>query len=137
MRNAIVASLFLVGMLAGCVSSEDDPNPTGGPDGFEAFSEGTWPSGQAARDYIESYVMTHPFRLTGQGTDSFMDTARTDLIDILEGFGYPVHTQEYRATGTNIYAVKNGTQYPDQWVVLSAHYDTVGAGGLGPTVYGA
>jgi Zn-dependent M28 family amino/carboxypeptidase len=102
------------------------------------WHEGTWPDGASARGYIESYIMTHPFRVAGDGYDSLgtMARARDSLVGLLEGFGnLSVVRHDYEG-GQNILAFKNGTTHPEQWVVLSAHYDSVGVR-TGTTVYGA
>jgi hypothetical protein len=118
-------------VLAGCVSpaAEQDDAPAaaavdaGAPPDFVAAT------GAGAVGFLNDYVMTHPFRLNSQ--PSFMASARDDLQATLEGFGLTVVRHEY-ATGVNLLAFKNGTTMPDEWIVLSAHYDTTES-----TVYGA
>lgn len=139
MRSILLACLFLLPALAGCLmASEDRADPIDPVDSTPVSSaSSSGPTGQGARDLIESYVMTHPFRLHGPGTQSFMEDARDDLEAALVGYGHYVERQVYSG-GVNILAIQNGTTDPDQWVVLSAHYDTVGSiGTIGPTVYGA
>lgn len=134
--RAFLALALTATALAGCAETADSEARGGPPEhpGTGApFANGTWPSGQSARDYIESYVMTHPYRVGGQPFQPFMDTDRTDLVALIEGFGgYQVVRHDYDG-GQNILAIKNGTVAPHQWVVLSAHYDTIGAG-VGTTV---
>ncbi len=134
----LVVGLLLLPVLAGCLEDEPEeetggePMPTSPPP-VDATNL-TWPTGQGARDYIESYVMTHPFRYWGLPDNQFMEAARDDLAALLEGFGQDVTRQAYDG-GENILAIQPGTTNPDQWVVLSAHYDTVAGTGL--AVYGA
>ncbi len=151
MRALLLTALLVLPAIAGCLSDGDSDlhsaTGTDTPGELFDFLNATMPTGQGARDLIASYVMTHPFRLHGQATQTFMDAARDDLEAELKGYGQYVVRQEYTTSstspvtpadgGVNILAIQNGTTNPEQWVVLSAHYDTVGAGGLGPTVYGA
>jgi len=48
----------------------------------------------------------------------------------LEQFGYEPVIQTFSATGNNILATKVGTLYPDEIVILCAHYDAMPAGNL-------
>lgn len=126
--------LLLVPAFAGCLTETADEVVLE-PDERIGLVTGALPSGEVARDFIESYIMTHPYRVEGPATQSFMDTARVDLQAELEGMGLFVDAQAYDG-GVNILGIQNGTTHPEQWVVLSAHYDTIGAG-VGTTVYGA
>lgn len=50
------------------------------------------------------------------------------LADILTGYGYSVEFDTFMAGSTpcrNIVATKTGTTYPDEYVVVGAHYDSV------------
>lgn len=153
----VTAATLLAVAFAGCVDSDDaltaDEQQTA--EYRAGFTEGTWPSGQVARDYIESYVMTHPFRASQPQYEEYMEEGRDSLQALMEGFGLTVERHEYVTTsnpapqdpeateqqtpGVNILGFQYGTVNPDQWVVLSAHYDTASNvdGGIGPTVYGA
>ena len=143
--KAFVLAVLATAALAGCLQTDDsgsDQPPADTPDPT-VFAAGEWPSGQSARDYIESYIMTHPFRVGGQPYQSYMDAARTDLVAILEGFGnnLTILPDAYDDYGLNILAIQNGTTHPEQWVVLSAHYDSISPGTDGitefTTIYGA
>lgn len=148
MRGVWLLAVALLLPVAGCLGS-----PVAEPDGpsrrgaFGPAIGSPWPDGQSARDYIESYVMTHPFRYHGSPApplwggapfQSYMDDARDDLEAELNSFGLWTDRHAWASAsdnGVNILAIQNGTTDPDQWVVLSAHYDTVV--GTGATVYGA
>lgn len=128
-----LALLLVSGLaLAGCVSPAAEqgagPAPAQTPAEAAAFVPAT---GAGAVGFLDDYVMTHPFRLNAQPTSSFMASARDDLQAALEGFGLTVVRHEY-GSGVNILAFQNGTTMPDEWIVLSAHYDTTES-----TVYGA
>ncbi len=99
----------------------------------DSVSTGTWPSGQTARDYIESYVMTHPFRTPL--FPPFREAAQNDLASLLTGLGLTVERHDF-GRGVNIVGIQHGTTSPDQWVVLSAHYDSLDVG-FGSTIFGA
>lgn len=138
----MLALVLLTAGLAGCIGSDDGADPASTDAAGDAADSAralniTVPSGQDARDYIESYVMTHPFRVPDDPAFAeYMAQARDDLQAELEDIGLPVTRHAFDG-GENILAIQEGTTHPDRWVVLSAHYDTVGAGGIGPTVYGA
>ncbi len=55
--------------------------------------------------------------------------ARAYLVQKLEQFGYEPEIQTFSSSGENILAIKEGSLYPDQVVILCAHYDSMPAGG--------
>jgi hypothetical protein len=138
----IAALLLALLPLAGCLApahTSDSPSPVVPPAAQgTGFQKGVLPSGDAARGYIASYVMNHPYRVAGAAFDGLgtMAKARDDLAGLLKGFGNLSVSRDDYGGGINILAVQNGTLHPEQWVVLSAHYDLEGAG-VGSTVYGA
>lgn len=134
MRLPLLAAAVAL-VAAGCVSPPIDPASL--PDGTTAAPADAAPlvaSGKDAIGYLDSYVMTHPFRVVppGAGVPATMAKARATLVTELETMGYAVELQEYSASGTNVLGFKNGTTKSDEWIVLSAHYDTTES-----TVYGA
>jgi hypothetical protein len=56
------------------------------------------------------------------------EVAKEYLIQKLEQFGYDPVVQTFSTTGNNILATKLGTTYPDEVVILCAHYDAMPAG---------
>lgn len=136
LRTILLTLTLAASALAGCVS---EPSGSGQDDGADdapsAFSfdyeAATWPSGAGAVGFVEGYVMTHPYRVSTDATQTFLDAARADLIALLEEDGLVVVEHDY-GSGVNILGVKTGAVHPEQWVVLSAHYDTTES-----TVYGA
>lgn len=54
--------------------------------------------------------------------------AQTYLEQKLTQFGYTPVIQSFSTTGKNILATKTGTLYPDEIVILCAHYDAMPAG---------
>lgn len=130
-RPAVPLVLLLVSglLLAGCVSPDTLSGSTEAPVDAASAAAPVAATGEGTVAFLNDYVMTHPFRINSQ--PSFMATARDDLEATLTGFGLSVVRHEYD-TGVNILAFKNGTTKPDEWIVLSAHYDTTES-----TVYGA
>lgn len=56
--------------------------------------------------------------------------AQQYLAQKLEQFGYTPEVQTFSSTGNNLLAVKEGSVYPDQVLILCAHYDAMPAGTL-------
>lgn len=130
-----LATLLALTVLAGCISElpgEGQGTPPVQDVAPWALTDDLpLPSGQVARDYIESYIMEHPFRLNSPATLDFMATARDSLESTLLSHNVSVERHDY-GTGVNMLGIIEGTTNPEQWVVLSAHYDTTET-----TVYGA
>jgi hypothetical protein len=53
------------------------------------------------------------------------DLAADYLKQTLKGFGLATTVQEYSGSGKNIYAVQQGSTYPDEYYMICAHYDAV------------
>jgi hypothetical protein len=51
------------------------------------------------------------------------DLAADFIFQTLNRFNLPTYNQNYSTTGRNVYAVKNGTDFPDQKFIICAHYD--------------
>jgi hypothetical protein len=51
------------------------------------------------------------------------DLAAEFIFQTLNRFNIPTYNQNYSATGRNVYAVKTGTDFPDQKFIICAHYD--------------
>lgn len=47
------------------------------------------------------------------------------IKETLEGFELTTTVQEYSAGGKNVYAVQPGTLYPNEYIMICAHYDAV------------
>ncbi len=47
------------------------------------------------------------------------------LMETLQGFGLEPVKQVYSNGGSNVYAVQEGTLYPDEYYMICAHYDAV------------
>lgn len=53
------------------------------------------------------------------------DTAALYIEQTLESFGLEPVMQDFGMNGTNVYAIKEGTLYPDEYYMICAHYDGV------------
>lgn len=53
------------------------------------------------------------------------DLAADYLIQTLEEYGLEVEDQNYSNGGRNVYAVQEGSMYPDEYVMICGHYDAV------------
>lgn len=93
-------------------------------------------SGQNALTELALFAMAHPDR---HGELATMVRARDYLDQRLEDLGYEVVRHRYGGSqmGTNILGILPGTTRPHDWVVISAHYDTVQVPSIGSTVHGA
>ncbi|MCB2219208.1 MAG: M28 family peptidase [Bacteroidetes bacterium] len=53
------------------------------------------------------------------------DLAAEYVQQVLEEYGLEPTVQNYSTNGTNVFAVQEGTLYPDQYYMICAHYDAV------------
>jgi hypothetical protein len=60
------------------------------------------------------------------------DLAADYLFETLQKTGLPTYNQNYSASGRNVYAVQTGTTFPDQQIIVCAHYDDWPPIGLAP-----
>jgi len=54
------------------------------------------------------------------------------LAEKLSSYGLPVTVQAYSASGTNVYAVQTGVDFPDLTYIVCAHYDDEPSTGAAP-----
>ncbi len=55
------------------------------------------------------------------------DMAADYIKQTLEGYNLATYDQVYDTDGRNVYAIQEGTGYPDQYYMICAHYDAVTA----------
>lgn len=134
MSRPAVALLALSLLGAGCLGAAETPDVGAASADAASVPAFEMATGAGAIKFLDEYVMTHPLRviLPGGLPSDTMTLARDDLAAALEGFGLQVVRQDYSESGTNILAIQNGTTFPEEWIVLSAHYDTTET-----TLYGA
>jgi hypothetical protein len=60
------------------------------------------------------------------------DLAADYLFETLQKTALPTYNQNYSATGRNVYAIQTGNTFPDQQIIVCAHYDDLPAVGLAP-----
>lgn len=132
MRAAVVALVLVMVPVAGCLG---DGGADAGPTTSTPEEPSTGPrnrtvdaSGAQAPQFVQEFAMEHPNRY---GNTPLHEDARSYLEETLRGFGLEVRRQAVDGY-VNILAIQNGTTDPDQWVVVSAHYDSART-----TVYGA
>jgi hypothetical protein len=54
------------------------------------------------------------------------------LFQILNNYGHDVRDQWFSKTGRNIYATQRGLEFPDQYYILCAHYDSMPDSSVSP-----
>lgn len=54
------------------------------------------------------------------------------IYEQFENYGYAPVYDIYSATGTNVVATKTGTDHPDQYYIICAHYDAMPFGDIAP-----
>ncbi|MCE1164774.1 MAG: M20/M25/M40 family metallo-hydrolase [Bacteroidetes bacterium] len=54
------------------------------------------------------------------------------IFERLQSYGYTPRYQTNSSTSVNVLAVKTGTKYPNQYYVISSHYDDMPSSGLAP-----
>lgn len=93
------------------------------------------PVGLNAVENIVTFAMAHPARF---GEGPAMELAREDLLAKLAAMGYETERHDF-GEGVNILGVKPGVTRPNDWVVISAHYDVAVTpfNGVGAAVHGA
>lgn len=74
--------------------------------------DAVWVNGDSA--YIEH-------RVSNWGNDLAADY----IAETFTGLGYSPIMDEYSSSGKNVLAVKEGTEYPDEYYMICAHYDAV------------
>lgn len=57
-----------------------------------------------------------------------LNEVRDWISSQLKAYGYSVAVQDVTSCGQNIIIEKNGTKYPDKYIVICAHYDSISGG---------
>lgn len=72
---------------------------------------------------------TGPTTILSRHKNNAGNTVAQDyLMHKMQQFGYAPQLSAFSATGNNILVTKTGTVYPDQFVILCAHYDAMPSG---------
>ena len=58
--------------------------------------------------------------------------AETYIKQKLQSYGLTTTIQTFSTTGKNVYAVQNGTEFPNQKYIICAHYDDMPSGTTAP-----
>ena len=67
----------------------------------------------------------------------FNQKAAQYIYEKFQSFGLETRYQVYSSTGVNVLAKKTGTKYPNQQIIICAHYDNIVNGIVPDTTYGA
>jgi len=73
----------------------------------------------------------------GTITSRYMGHAHNDLaadylFQTLQKTGLPTYNQNYSSNGRNVFAIQTGSTFPDQQIIVCAHYDDMPSFGLAP-----
>ncbi len=71
--------------------------------------------------YVEDSQTIISHRVSGNGND----LAAYYIREILESYGLPAFEHDYREGGKNIYAIQEGSRFPEKRYIICAHYDSV------------
>lgn len=132
MRAVVPLLVVLVAVpVAGCLGDAPPVNDSSVPADPDPVPAGPGPvdaSGASAVEFVEDFAMSHPNRYDNS---QLHEASRTYLEDELRSMGLDV-TRQAADGYVNILGIQNGSTHPDEWVVVSAHYDTTPT-----TIYGA
>jgi len=70
---------------------------------------------------IDGETTTIEHRVAGWGNN----LAASYLFQEMEKLGYEAQYHDYSLSGKNVYAIKEGSLYPDEYIMICAHYDAV------------
>jgi hypothetical protein len=60
------------------------------------------------------------------------DKAADYIEQKLEYYGLDVYNQSFGSVGRNVYGIQTGTDYPNQYIMICAHYDDMPTGPIAP-----
>jgi len=73
------------------------------------------------------------YTITSRHSNNAMNDIAADYIEAkLQSYGLQVFNHNYDSNGRNVYAVQQGTVYPDQQYIICAHYDNMPGYGAAP-----
>ena len=122
-RRAVAGAVVLLGLTASCSDDDDagDPPP--------ASTTAPTTTAPATAAYVDDLAALAADEMDGRDNNTpGSAVAQQYLIGRLEEFAAPLG-EDFRqpfADGTNVLAVVEGTELPDEYVVLGAHYDHLG-----------
>ncbi len=74
-----------------------------------------------------------PYTLLSRYSSSVHNPKAAQFIyERFQSFGFQPKYMNYSASGSNVYAIKPGTKYPNKQYIICAHYDDVPSGPLAP-----
>ncbi|MFH0736661.1 MAG: M28 family peptidase [bacterium] len=82
---------------------------------------------------VDVMINNQPVRILSRHKNNPDNAKAADyLYQKLTAYNLPVYKQDFSSTGRNIFAVQQGNKYPNQKVIICAHYDSQPAGSLAP-----
>ncbi len=114
-RGALPFALAVVGICASVSSASD-----AGLAAADQVSKASY------IDFMDNWLYTHAGDDRGYGPEH--DLAMDNIAALLESYGLTVTLEPFNYSGTTYYNVvgtKLGTTYPDQQLIVGAHYDSV------------
>jgi len=87
---------------------------------------------------VETVIGGLPDRIISRYWESPSNQKAAQYIyEKFQSFGLETRYQIYSSTGVNVLAKKTGTKYPNQQIIICAHYDNIVNGMVPDTTYGA
>lgn len=83
---------------------------------------------ESYRHYLEDVLYTHQGMNRGANGGTHHDLARDAILETLSGFGLQAELSPFvynSRTYNNVIATQLGTRFPNQYYILSGHYDSV------------
>jgi len=82
---------------------------------------------------VETNIGGTPYTILSRNKNQPGNDKAADYIQQkFESYGLEVTNQSFSSTGRNVYAVQQGTDYPNQRYIISAHYDDMPSGTIAP-----
>lgn len=139
---SIVLAVLVAAALMGPLTAPGISKSSKNPYGFADLSKFPKPTikGPELITGLEEYVDNYPLRQNGLPNNA---AAAEFLGNEAEKYGFKTKIYEFPAGPGNarnvrvVESVKRGTEKPNEWIALVAHYDAVAPDGVGITVQGA
>jgi acetylornithine deacetylase/succinyl-diaminopimelate desuccinylase-like protein len=82
---------------------------------------------------VETNIGGTPYTILSRNKNQPGNDKAADYIQQkFESYGLEVTNQSFSSSGRNVYAVQQGTDYPNQKYIISAHYDDMPSGTIAP-----
>ncbi|HWG89239.1 MAG TPA: M20/M25/M40 family metallo-hydrolase [Candidatus Thermoplasmatota archaeon] len=142
LKAILLAATLATVAFAGCLqTAEETPTSTSDPGAAAGPLKTILPEdllkGTKAYDFLYEFAMGFPLRSSDFPNE--IEASRSYLMETLTSYNLSVERHDYSATGSNIIGYHNGTTQANEWIVITAHYDSASNSGNAPlhTIYGA